>query len=168
MRYDDEFDADSKLQSIVRFYDKNYRSPNFFRYRRWMYRRFIQAVASKAGLVNGNSVLDVSCGQGFFTSRFAELGMEAFGVDISGEAIRSANGEYCFSGVKFEVGDVKNLPYSNAFDCVFVRSCSLYNSLAFEEDGEVTEVFLRYVKQGGVLIFDYNSRLRPEKAHRHG
>jgi hypothetical protein len=47
---------------------------------------------------------------------------------------------------------------------VFVRSCSLYNSLAFEENRRVTEVFLGYVKQGGVLVFDYNSRLRPENS----
>jgi SAM-dependent methyltransferase len=155
---------DSKLQSLARSYDDSYRSSNFFRYRRWMFRPFIRAVASKACLAKGSSVLDLGCGQGLFTSLFAELGMKASGVDISGEAIRCATAEYGSSGARFEVGDVRHLSYENVFGCVFVRSCSLYNSPAFEENREVTEVFLRYVEKGGVLIFDYNSRLHPEKS----
>jgi SAM-dependent methyltransferase len=154
----------SKSQSIARAYDGNYRCSNFFRHRRWIFRPFIRALAIKTHLVKGSSVLDLGCGQGFFTSLFADLGMKALGVDISGEAIRSASKEYSSSGAKFEIGDVMSLPYDNAFDCVFVRSCSLYNSLDFEENSQVTDVFLGYVKQGGVLVFDYNSKLCPEKS----
>jgi SAM-dependent methyltransferase len=154
----------SKLQSIASAYDENYRSSNYFGYRRWIFRPFIRALAGRARLAKGSSVLDLGCGQGFFTSLFAGFGMKALGVDISSEAIRSASEEYGSSGAKFEVGDVMSLPYKNAFDCVFVRSCSLYNSADFEENRDATDVFLGYVKQWGVLVFDYNSRLCPRKS----
>lgn len=73
-----------------RDYNEAYRYPNFFRHRRWIFRPFIRALAKKARLARGSTVLDVGCGQGFFTSLFSELGMQTSGVDISSEAIRSA------------------------------------------------------------------------------
>lgn len=150
-----------KLDSIERCYDEMYLAPNVFRQRRWIYQPFIRALAKKAGLAKGNTILDLGCGQGFFTSLFAGLGLKALGVDISGEAIRSARERYGSGGAEFEIGDVMNLPYKNAFDCVFVRSCSLYNSLEFEGNRSVTDAFLAYVKEEGVLIFDFNTKLSP-------
>src|SRR5207302_4426792 len=41
----------------------------------------------------------------------------------------------------------------------FTRSCSLYNSREFERKHEVTEQLLNYLRPGGILIFDYYSRL---------
>jgi SAM-dependent methyltransferase len=151
------------MQNVVQTYDEKYRCANFFGYRPWLYRPYIRALARKARLAKGNRVLDLGCGQGFFTRLFADLGMEALGVDISVEGIRRASQDYGSSGAKFEVGDVMSLPYKNTFDCVFVRSCSLYNSGDFEAKREVTDVFLGYLKEGGVLIFDYYSKLSPCK-----
>jgi SAM-dependent methyltransferase len=150
-------------QNLADAYNEMYRQPNFFRYRDWMYRPYIRALAQKAGLAKGSRVLDIGCGQGFFTRLFADLGMHAVGVDISAEAVRSAIYEHGSSGARFEVGDATNLPYENAFDCVFLRSCSLYNSGDFETNREVTDMLLKYAKQGGVLIFDYYSKLRKRK-----
>jgi SAM-dependent methyltransferase len=154
----------SKSQSVARAYDEIYRSSNPFGHRRWIFRPFIRALAGKTCLAKGSSVLDLGCGQGFFTALFAELGMKALGVDISDEAIRSASQEYGSTGATFEIGDAMGLSYNNAFDCVFVRSCSLYNSPDFEENRLATKVFLGYVKPGGVLVFDYNSKLCPRKS----
>jgi SAM-dependent methyltransferase len=153
----------STTQDIARGYDEMYRRPNFFRYHPWMYRSYIRALVNKTSLAKGSRVLDVGCGQGFFTGLFADLGMQALGVDISAEAVRSAIYERRSSGARFEVGDAMSLPYKNAFDCVFLRSCSLYNSEDFETNREFTDILLGYAKQGGVLIFDYYSRLRPPK-----
>jgi SAM-dependent methyltransferase len=153
----------SEIQNLARSYDKNYQHSNFFGYRPWMYRAYIRALAKKAGLARESRILDLGCGQGFFTSLFADLGMKATGVDISVEAIRSATQQYGSDGARFEVADVTRLPYKNEFDCAFVRSCSLYNAEGFEVNREVSDLFLGYVKQGGVLIFDYYSRLGSRK-----
>jgi SAM-dependent methyltransferase len=149
----------SETQSLAHAYDDKYRRPNFFGYRSWLYRPYIRAVASEAHLARGSRVLDLGCGQGFFTRLFAELGMQVLGIDISTEAIRAARQECGSSGAEFEVGDILSLPYEGAFDCAFVRSCSLYNSQDFEARQAITDVFLKYVKPGGVLIFDYYSKL---------
>jgi SAM-dependent methyltransferase len=154
----------SNTQNLVSAYDEKYRRPNFFRYHPWLYRSYIRALAKKTGLANGSRVLDVGCGQGFFTGLFADLGMKALGVDISAEAVRSAIYEQSSSGARFEVGDAMSLPYKNTFDCVFLRSCSLYNSGDFEANREFTDILLGYVKRGGVLIFDYYSKMRPTKS----
>ncbi len=144
-------------------YERNYQRPNFFGHRPWLYRPYIKALARKAGLMDKGRVLDLGCGQGFFTSLFAELGYQVVGVDLSQAAISSASNEYRSQLTTFEVGDVLTLPYEGTFDCVYVRSCSLYNCPDLLARQGVTEVFLSYLKRGGVLIFDHNSKLSPRR-----
>ena len=63
------------------------------------------------------SVLDVGCAFGFIVSRLRSLGINAFGVDISGYALSRAYDE-----VKpyLKQGDVGQLPYADKeFDFVF-------------------------------------------------
>jgi 2-polyprenyl-3-methyl-5-hydroxy-6-metoxy-1,4-benzoquinol methylase len=140
-------------------YDDKYRRSHYFRYRQWLYRPFIKALIKKANLRAGCDVLDVGCGQGFFSSLFADFGLKAVGVDISPEGIRSAERDYSFSGAKFEVGDVLSLECEGAYDCVFARGLSVYNSNDFEGTRDITDVLLAYLKPGGVMIFDYYTNL---------
>ena len=63
-------------------YNRFYRQPNYFQYRDWLYRPFIRALIKAAGLKRGSRVLDVGCGQGFFTALFADEGMDSLGADI--------------------------------------------------------------------------------------
>jgi SAM-dependent methyltransferase len=153
----------TKGDSLSAAYDELYRRPNHFSYRNWLYRPFIKALTQKANLRAGCRILDVGCGQGLFTSLFAGLGFDATGVDISGEAIRSAKRDFGSSGAAFEQGDVLTLNHRAAFDCVFARSLSLYNSREFSESREVTDALLAYLKPGGVLIFDYHTKLSKRK-----
>jgi len=151
-----------KLKDLAASYDSSYKQPNFFKYRVWIYRPFIKALVKKAGLKNKNVLLDAGCGQGFFTSLFAECGLKAMGVDISAQGVRQAREKHG-SRAEFTVGDVLNLSYENQFDCVYSRSCSLYNRDNFAEDHSVSDALLRYVKPGGVLIFDYYTNLCARK-----
>lgn len=144
---------------ISKGYDERYRSSNYFRYRTWLYRPLVKALVERAGLQRGGRLLDAGCGQGLFTSLFAECGLDAVGVDISLNGVCSAREMYGPSGAKFELGDILELGWRNEFDCVFTRSCSLYNSKEFEKEHGVTDRLLRYVRPGGVLIFDYYSKL---------
>lgn len=151
------------VRSLVAAYDGHYATPNFFRYRRWLYAPLIRSVARRAGLAPGARVLDLGCGQGFFTRLFAELGYDAHGVDLSPEGIRSAQVAHAGSGASFSVGDALALPTGAIYDCVYSRSCSLYNRDDFRELSWITDRFLEYAAPGGVAVFDYYTR--PGAAH---
>jgi SAM-dependent methyltransferase len=146
-------------QSVVDAYDRHYAVANHFAHREWVYLPYMRALVQKAKLSPGASVLDAGCGQGFFTWLFARLGFDAVGVDISEQGIISARAHYGASGARYLLGDVRNLGTGNQFDCVFTRSCSLYNEERFRNLTEVTDCLLEYVKPGGIFIFDYNTHL---------
>jgi SAM-dependent methyltransferase len=90
--------------------------------------------------------------------------MTTLGVDISAAGVAQAQAQHGNSGAKFEVGDALRLPYAETFDCVYSRSCSLYNRVDFADDRALTQALLSYVRPGGVLIFDYYSKLEPRKS----
>jgi SAM-dependent methyltransferase len=143
----------------VETYDDKYRVPNFFSYSERVYRPFVRAVVKKAGLVPGQYVLDAGCGQGFFSSLLAENGLRVVGVDTSAEGIAAARASYKGELLDFIRGDLLKLPYEQSFDGIFVRSCSLYNDIGFSHDNKVTLQLLSYLRPGGILVFDYYSRL---------
>jgi SAM-dependent methyltransferase len=150
-------------QELVESYDQKYGQANYFRYRRWLYRPFVKALIARAGLKPGDRLLDAGCGQGFFTRLFAEHAINAVGVDISVAGISVARRANRSFGAVFEAADVLGLKCANEFDCVFSRSCSLYNSKNFEVNHEITDRLLVYVRPGGILIFDYYSKLGGKK-----
>jgi SAM-dependent methyltransferase len=144
-------------------YNEKYRGACYFKYRNWLYRPFAEALIRKAKLRQGSSILDVGCGQGFFTSLFADLGLKSVGVDISEEGIRFAEREYGKSGAIFAVGNVLSLGCEGHYDCVFVRGLSLYNSTEFKRTRSTTDILLTYLKPGGVLVFNYHTKLSPKR-----
>jgi len=150
-------------EKVAATYDHFYQQPNYFHYRDWLYRPFIRALIKVAGLKRGGRVLDVGCGQGFFTSLFADEGMDSLGADLSSEGVAQARVHHGKSGAKYEVGDALRLPYPSVFDCVYSRSCSLYNRADFADQRDTTDALLGYVRPGGVLIFDYYTNLCARK-----
>lgn len=152
-----------EYEELAQSYDRNYLRPNYFQYKEWLYRPYIKALVKKARLKRGSSVLDAGCGQGFFTSLFADLGFDAVGVDISGEGIRAAQRTYGSNLARYMLGDVRSPDLGRQFDCVFTRSCSLFNSEAFGELQEITDALLAHVRPGGIFIFDYYTKLSPRK-----
>src|SRR5262249_17258509 len=52
---------------------------------------------------------------------------------------------------------IETASFPEPFDCVFVRSCSLYNTDTFPQQKEVSSNFLRHLKSRGTFIFVYNS-----------
>jgi len=153
----------------VDFYDESYKRENYFRYRRLLYRPYVSSLVSYCGLQQGATLLDVGCGQGFFSALFRRHGLRVFGVDISEMGIRTALHSYGHSGITFTVGDVRLLEFPHQFDCIFVRSCSLYNTDSFSWQRDVTDGLLKHLRIGGTLIFTYNSTLssRPSTGWRH-
>lgn len=147
-------------QSIADFYNEKYKDPNYFHDRQWQYEPFIAGLVSFCRLTRGASVLDVGCGQGFYSSLLSRQGLDVLGVDLSATGIAMAQQRYADLPIRFMVTDVRQEPFPAQFDCVFVRSCSLYNSEDFPSQRTFTGGLLDLLKPGGKLIFVYNSSLR--------
>jgi SAM-dependent methyltransferase len=160
-------DAVTREEKEREGYERHYQAANYFNYRPWLYRPYVRALARKAGLRHGARILDAGCGQGFFSSLFSELGLEVVGVDLSEAGVRAAQRDFNSPRVSFSVGDCLALPFHEEFDCVFSRSCSLFNTAALEECRTVSDALLRYLRPGGTMIFDYYSRLTGEEKDSH-
>src|SRR5262245_29507216 len=141
-------------------YERFYQDENYFGYRDWIYVPYIGALTAAAGLARGSSVLDVGCGQGYFSNLLRESGMVVLGMDVSVAGIRAAQESYSRPGLAFVVADIIRAPLAREFDCVFARSLSLYNRSDFATNQSVTDMLLHFVRPGGSLIFVYNTKLR--------
>jgi SAM-dependent methyltransferase len=146
-----------------RFYDEIYKHQNLFHHRRWLYAPYVSSLIAICGLKRGDSILDVGCGQGFFSYLFGTHGMKVHGVDISETGIRAATASYGGLGISFAVWDIEERPLPEKFDCVFVRSCSHYNTEDFPVKAAVSENLLRHLRPGGTFIFAYNSSSRSKR-----
>ena len=77
------------------------------------------------GCFTGLSVLDMGCGDGFFTIKIFDQGKphSMVGVDAAVQAIHAANSHKAHRQIIFMVGDAHHLPYrDNHFDLVMVQS----------------------------------------------
>ena len=145
------------------YYNIEYKEKNFFGYREWIYVPYIKGLIALTGLKRRSTILDVACGQGFFSYLFHKCSMRVYGIDTSEVGIRAAQSAYGSLGIKFVVGDAQAIPFSEKFDCVFTRSCSLYNTDDFPVRFQVTDRILHHVKEGGAFIFAYNTNFSHSK-----
>lgn len=148
------------MHSAKNWYDVFYEEKNPFGYKEWIYKPYLKSLLAKAGLKPGSTILDVGCGQGFFSNLLRNCGMRVTGVDISDTGVRAASKNYGSSDIRFVAADINTMPAGSAFDCVFVRSLSLYNVEDFSGNHDVTDRLMQYVKRGGVFIFAYNTNLK--------
>lgn len=93
---------------------------------------------------NATAVLDIGCGEGYYTATFAEIarekGAETFGLDVAKVAIRAAAKRY--SAVTFCVASSHRLPFDDASMDAIIR---IYAPCKAEE-------LARVVKPGGWVI----------------
>jgi SAM-dependent methyltransferase len=139
------------------FYDKIYQQENYFLYQQWLYAPYISSLIAFCRLPKGASILDVGCGQGFFSYLFSKHGMKVLGIDISETGITKAQNLYGHLDISFAVSDIRTATFGKQFDCIFVRSCSLYNTNEFSRHREPTADMLKHLKPGGTFMFVYNS-----------
>jgi ubiquinone/menaquinone biosynthesis C-methylase UbiE len=106
----------------------------------------------------GDVVLDVGCANGFSTFNQLKRGPKKItGVDYVDEMITYANEqrerEYSDSNISFEVGDIRNLRFSeNSFDVVYTTRV-LINLPTWEEQQQGISECLRVAKSGGIVVF---------------
>ena len=119
--------------------------------------------AEKARLAGGGSVADVGCGPGHVTAHLRELGLDAFGVDLSPAMVDVARREH--PGVRFDVGSMTELDLPDAS----VAGLLAFWSLVHIPDSALPEVFAQFrrvLRVGGPLVVGFHvgegSRLKSE------
>jgi SAM-dependent methyltransferase len=101
---------------------------------------------------NGQTAIEVGCGTGEFTRRWAALGLDVLGIDLSPAAIgiaRSAGG-----GPRYEVGDAEKLPLGDASVDFVIFASVLHHIPDFRP--AVKEAHRVLVKGGICFAFDPN------------
>lgn len=96
---------------------------------RWIGEAEFRLAAKLLDAKPGDSLLDVGCGSGWFTRRFADFGLQATGLDPDGSwlAWARAHGD---PAIRWVEGDARKLPYVDAsFDHVLSIA-----ALCFVED----------------------------------
>jgi len=89
------------------------------------YREYLNGPALKRmmGEVEGKMVLDIACGEGYFSRYFAKVGAKVTGIDISSSLVNQAMKEEKTHplGIKFFEADAANLSMlkSDSFDLAF-------------------------------------------------
>lgn len=121
-------------------------------------RRMIIQIPELAGMKAGESVLDICCGTGASALYYAEVGLNASGIDIDRRVIDIANkrvNQTDLKNVSFQTASALDLPYGdNSFDHVSIIM-GLHEMEIVDRNIIISEM-KRVTKENGTLIFlDY-------------
>ncbi|HEY8349062.1 MAG TPA: class I SAM-dependent methyltransferase [Clostridiales bacterium] len=102
-------------------------------------------------LPEGASLLDIGCGPGLYTKRFADRGFSVTGMDLSEHSISYAREHDKKSNYVFM--DYLQMDYENAFDMITLIYCDYGALIPVERAGLLQRVY-RALKPGGRFLFD--------------
>lgn len=109
--------------------------------------------ANRVRAQGGGPVADVGCGTGRITSHLRQLGVDAFGIDLSPGMIQVARRDH--PGVRFALGSMTALDLADASMTGLVA----WYSLIHVPDDEISSVFAhfqRVVRPGGPLLLSFH------------
>lgn len=119
----------------------------------------LRLIAPKKGV----HILDLACGQGYFSRKFASAGADVVGADISKELIEQAKKRS--PKIEFHATPAHKLPFAKdgSFDVVTIV-------LAIQNIENMLEVFVeasRVLKKGGslVLVTNHPAFRNPKRTH---
>jgi SAM-dependent methyltransferase len=109
------------------------------------------------------TVADVGCGPGRITAELRQLGVDAFGIDLSPGMIEVARRDH--PGARFDVGSMMDLALADASIAGLVAWYSLIH-IPDDEIGSVLAGFHRVLRPGAPLLIGFHvgdgSRLKTE------
>lgn len=106
-------------------------------------------------IVQGKTVLDVACGEGYGSFLMAEVAHSVVGVDISDEAVRHASSAYSNQNLKFIQGSASSLLFPNDSFDVVVSFETIEHLL--EQEEMIAEI-RRVLRPSGVLVISSPNR----------
>ncbi|MGK3204635.1 class I SAM-dependent methyltransferase [Amycolatopsis sp. MEPSY49] len=101
----------------------------------------------------GGPVADVGCGPGYVTGHLHELGVDAFGIDLSPEMIAIARRDH--PGLRFEVGSMTDLDLADGSVAGVLAFWSVIHVPDHAVPG-VFEQFRRVLRPGGPLLVGFH------------
>lgn len=119
-------------------------------------RRLISAAEMAAGV----RVLELGCGTGLFTSKFAETGAKVTALDVSEALLRKARSRGIAGKAGFLVGDAEELPFSREQFDVVLGSSVLHHLHV----GSALREMRRVLVPGGRLAFAEPNLVNPQIA----
>lgn len=105
------------------------------------FQKFLELIPKKA------SILDVGCGPGQATKRFASQGHDLTGLDLSEKMIEHARKEV--PNAKFLVKDIEEFETEEKFDGIWAAFVLIH--LPREKHPQAIEKFYEMLKPGGIL-----------------
>lgn len=124
---------------------------------RWAHKEGLSRIVRK-WIRAQDRLLDVGCGDAWYTARFADTGATVTGIDVSERAIGFA--KIICPKATFVVGSADHLPFPDgSFDVV---TCIQVIEHLTEETGQnALQEFRRVLRPGGLMIISVPSTLRP-------
>ena len=111
-----------------------------------------QSVEWISGLLPlGSRILDIGCGPGLYTKRFAKRGFCVTGLDFSQRSLAYAREHDPAS--KYVMQDYLTMKYDNEFDLITLIWCD-YGALVPEDRCELLGRVYKALKSGGMFLLD--------------
>ncbi|HEY76523.1 MAG TPA: methyltransferase domain-containing protein [Thermoflexia bacterium] len=120
----------------------------------------VEGIIAYLRLEPGASILDLACGYGRIAIPLAQRGFRVTGLDLSETLLGQARANGAQAGVRVEwhQGDMREVPWVEAFDAV-VNIFSSFGYFADEEENlRVLEGVARALKPGGRFLIDVINR----------
>jgi 2-polyprenyl-3-methyl-5-hydroxy-6-metoxy-1,4-benzoquinol methylase len=107
----------------------------------------------------GERVLDIGCGDGFWSRQIAERGAEVVGIDPSEKGVARANQVNRLPGTEYRLVNAEQMDFADgSFDKV-VSMCVIEH---FHDEDRVLEHVARVLRPGGRLVLSADSLSNPE------
>ena len=153
----------ARLEQEWRAYDEYYTDQNlsnpYFYHKPKKEGRFLDSLMARFGILPNQRILDIGCGNGFYSWLFHQRGLQVTGVDRSAKAI-----DYCQKtygpACNWICGDAFGLNQPRHFDYAFCFWFMYFN--AFEDLRQAendANRLMGYLRPGGTLFFLWHSDL---------
>jgi len=136
---------------VARLKTISYQQRHNFHYLRKIQWEIIESYLSPA---KGDYILDVACGDGFYSRKMAANGARVEAIDVEPDRIRNARTYHNVPRVHYHLANAEDLPYPDkTFDKV-VSVCALEH---FHNPQKAIDECWRVLKPGGTLVLHVDS-----------